>query len=58
MIDVIKVVNDSDVRVSATETTKGVPDRDTVSLTMEGAVSHPFSLSTLTANSVSYCILS
>ena len=53
MIDVIKVVNDSDVTVSTTETTKGVPDLDTVSLTLEGTVSRPFTLSILTADSVS-----
>ena len=40
------MANDSDVTVSRNETTKGVPDQDTVSLTMEGAVSIPFVVST------------
>ena len=47
MLDVIKVANESDVTVSTTETTKGVPDQDTVSLTLEGAVSMPFTVSTI-----------
>ena len=40
------MVNDLDVTVSRNETTKGVPDQDTVYLTMEGAVSMPFVVST------------
>ena len=50
----IKVANDTDVTVTRTETTKGVPDQDTVSLTMEGAVSMPFVVST--TDSVSYLL--
>ena len=56
MIDVIKEMNDSDVTVSATETTKGVPDMDTISLTIEGTSSPPFTLSSLTSDDVSYNI--
>ena len=52
LLDVMKVANDSDVTVSRSETTKGVPEQDTVSLTMEGAVSMPFVVST--TDSVSY----
>ena len=54
MIDVIKVMNDSDVTVTATETTKGVSDMDTLSLTIEGTPSPPLTLSTLTDTEVSY----
>ena len=46
------MVNDSGVTVSTKETTKVVSDQDTVSLTMEGAVSMPFVVST--TDSVSY----
>ena len=48
------MANDLDVTVTRNETTKGVPDQDTVSLTMEEAVSMPFVVST--TDSVS-CLL-
>ena len=40
--------------VKRNETTKGEPDQDTVSLTMEGAISMPFVVST--TDSVSYLL--
>ena len=54
MLDVVKVMNDSDVTVTATETTKGVFDMDTLSLTIEGTPSPPLTVSTLTDTEVSY----
>ena len=56
MLDVVKVMNDSDVTVTATETTKGVSDMDTLSLTLEGTPSPPLTLSTLTDSEVSNVI--
>lgn len=52
-IQVVPVVNSSSVTFSVTEDTAGTPDIDTVALEMEGVVSQPFQVSTLTAGSVS-----
>ena len=40
--------------VSVTENTRGSPDRDTVALMMEGAVSLPFSVASLDTSKVIY----
>ena len=40
--------------VSVTENTRGSPDRDTVALMLEGAVSLPFSVASLDASKVIY----
>ena len=53
MFDVVKVANDSDVTVTVTQTTRGVSDMDTLSLTLEGTPSPPLTLSTLTSGEVS-----
>ena len=48
------MVNGSDVTVIAIETTQNVPNQDTVSLTMQRAVSIPFVVAT--TDSVSYLL--
>jgi len=52
-IQVVKVVNSSDVTYTVTEDTRGEPDLDTISLSLEGVVSKPFSVASVDANSVS-----
>ena len=51
-VQVRKVVNSSDVSYTVSEDTRGVPDMDTISLLLEGHVSQPVTLSSLTESSV------
>ena len=52
-IQVIPVVNSSDVTFDVTETARGEPDMDTVALELEGVVSLPFSVGSLSVSTVS-----
>lgn len=56
-IEVIKVVNSSDVNYSVTEDTRGVPDIDTAAVMLGGIISSPFSLASLNADGVSLHII-
>ncbi|KAH3704529.1 hypothetical protein DPMN_079585 [Dreissena polymorpha] len=46
-ISLMQVLNGSDITYTVTEDIKGQPDLDTVSLTIGGSVSLPFSASSL-----------
>ena len=52
-IDVVQVVNSSTVEYKVSEDTSGIPDIDTVALSLAGVVSDPFSVSGLSASNVS-----